>query len=90
MLNATRSLRAQKSPGAVLARKRKRAVSEVAALLERQHTEVREVIDEAEDSDLQAATVMGEACEACEGASSSYTQYSDPEHPRVSCSLSGK
>ena len=51
-------LGAQQSPasghGAVLAQKRKRAVSKVAALLEQQHAEVREVIDEAEDSDVQA------------------------------------
>jgi hypothetical protein len=73
------------SPGAVLARKRKRAVSEVAALLERQHAEVREVIDEVEDSDVQAAMVMSEA-----GEGASYTQNNDPEHPCVSCSLFGK
>ena len=67
------------SPGAVLARKRKRAVSEVAEMLERQHAEVRD--------DVQAATVMGEAAEAAERVS--FTQDSDPEHPRVSRSLFG-
>ena len=63
------------------------AVSEVAALLERQHDEpeVREVIDEAEDSNVQAAKVVGEA-----GEGASYTQNRDPEHLRhgVSYSLS--
>ena len=70
---------------------RRVAVSEVAALLERQHDEpeVREVIDEVEDSNVQAAKVVGEAGE---GASWSYTQNRDPgpEHLRhgVSYSLS--
>ena len=68
---------------------RRVAVSEVAALLERQHDEpeVREVIDEAEDSNVQAAKVVGEA-----GEGASYTQNRDPgpEHLRhgVSYSLS--
>jgi hypothetical protein len=54
-------------------------------LLERQHAEVREVIDEAEDSNVQVATVMPVMGETGEGAS--YTQNSD--HLRVSYSLSG-
>ena len=59
----------------VLARKRKRVVSEAAALLERQHGKVIN----ARDSDEE----VGEPSEE-----TTFTYDSDPEHPRVSSSLS--
>jgi hypothetical protein len=52
------------------------------AFLKQQDTEVRDAREVIEEKDVQAATTISEGV--------SFIPNSDPEHPRVSRSLSGK